>query len=152
MLSAKQVIAGLIGLVHFNSVVAQLTQTYNVDSLRQVLTTELNDTNRIWALNNLGRNIQNSDSILESADEAISLSRKIGFAKGEVEAYNNVGYLFNQKGNYPRALKSYLKAIQLGETANYLPGLRRSYNSIATVYLYLKDTRRVLRMQRKRIT
>ena len=46
----------------------QTIQTYNIDSLKQVLSTDLHDTNRIWALNNLGRNIQNSDTILVLAE------------------------------------------------------------------------------------
>ena len=127
----------------------QTIQTYNIDSLKQVLSSDLHDTNRIWALNNLGRNIQNSDTILALADQAISLSQRIGFAQGEAEAYNNIGLWFNQKGNYPKALQNYLKSIQLSESVNYEAGLKRSFNSISTVYLYLKDYNTCLAYARK---
>jgi tetratricopeptide (TPR) repeat protein len=120
---------------------AQTVQTYELDSLKEVLSTNLSDTNRIWALNNLGRNIHDSDSTLLLANQAIELSRRIGFVKGEAEAYNNIGLWFNQKGNYPRALEGYLKAIQLAETINFEGSLKRSFNSISTVYLYMKDYR-----------
>lgn len=126
---------------YFSSAVAQTTQTYNVDSLKTILSTNLHDTSRIWALNNLGRNIQNSDTTLVLAEQAISLSQRIGFKKGEADAYSNIGYWFNQKGNYPKALEHYLKSIQISESINYEAGLKRSFNSISTVYLYLKDYR-----------
>ncbi len=129
----------LLLAVGFKEVPAQTTQTYNVDSLINILSGKLNDTSRIWALNNLGRNIQNSDTTLVLAQQAIRLSRQISFKKGEAEAYNNVGYWFNQRGNYPKALESYLHAIQLAESVNFEAGLMRSYNSISTVYLYLKN-------------
>jgi hypothetical protein len=123
----------------FTAVSAQTTQTYNIDSLKQILSTDLQDTNRIWALNNLGRNIPNSDTTLLLAEQAIALSRKVGFKKGEAEAYNNIAHWFNQKGNYPKALEYYLSSIKLSESINYEAGLNRSFNSISTVYLYLRD-------------
>src|SRR5687767_15363449 len=103
-------------ITNCSEISAQTIQTYNLDSLKQVLSTDLHDTNRIWALNNLGRNIQNSDTILVLAEEAIALSQRNGFTRGEAEGYNNIGLWFNQKGNYPKALQNYLKSIQLAES------------------------------------
>ena len=142
MSSLVKILLGVLLVTNFSGISAQTIQTiqtYNIDSLKQVLSTDLHDTNRIWALNNLGRNIQNSDTILALADQAIALSQPIGFTRGEAEAYNNIGLWFNQKGNYPKALQNYLKSIQLSESINYEAGLKRSFNSISTVYLYLKD-------------
>ncbi|HTE12316.1 MAG TPA: hypothetical protein VK645_15135, partial [Chitinophagaceae bacterium] len=51
-------------LTSFTGVTAQLTNTYNTDSLKQILLAARRDTDRIWALNNLGRNIQNSDTTI----------------------------------------------------------------------------------------
>jgi len=126
-------------ITNCSGISAQTIQTYNLDSLKQVLSSNLNDTNRIWALNNLGRNILNSDTALTLAEQTIALSQRIRFTKGEAEAYSNIGAWFNQKGNYPKALEGYLKSIQLSESVNYEAGLKRSFNSISTVYLYLKD-------------
>ena len=118
---------------------AQTQLIYNIDSLKRVLSTDLSDTNRIWALNNLARNIRNTDSIPILTEQAIALSRKVGFVKGEAEAYNSLALWYNQNGNYPKALERYLRSIKLSESINYKSGLIRSYNSISTVYLYLQD-------------
>jgi tetratricopeptide (TPR) repeat protein len=123
----------------FTDIIAQTRLIYNIDSLKKVLSTDLSDTNRIWALNNLARNIRNTDSIPVLTEEAIILSRKVGFVKGEAEAYNSLALWFNQNGNYPKALENYLRSIKLSESINYKDGLKRSFNSISTVYLYLQD-------------
>lgn len=128
-------------LISFSETFSQLTLTYDVDSLKRILETNLSDTNRIWALDNLGRNIHDSDTTVVLAHQAITLAQKIGFKKGEAEAYNNIGYWFTQKGNYPKAIENYLKAIQLAESANYEEGLKRSFNNIAGVYCFLKNYR-----------
>ena len=141
VLPARKIFFIAACLIQAIIVTGQTTQIYNIDSLKKVLSTALHDTNRIWALNNLGRNYQNSDTVLLLAEQAIVLSQRIEFKKGEAEAYNNMGYWFNQKGNYPKALEYYLKSIRISESVNYLPGLKRSFNSISTVYLYLKDYR-----------
>ena len=128
-------------LTSFTGVTAQLTNTYNTDSLKQILLAARRDTDRIWALNNLGRNIQNSDTTIILAEQAIALSQKAGFKKGEAEAYNNIGYWFATKGNYPKALRNYLASIKFSESVNYEAGLKRSFNNISYVYLSLKDYR-----------
>ena len=130
---------------------AQMQLTYNIDSLKHLLSNDLSDTNRIWVLNNLGRNISNSDTTVILSEQAIALSQKIGFVRGEAEAYNNIAYWFNQRGNYPRALDYYLRAIKLSEGDHYEAGLNRSYNSISTVYLYLKDYNTSISYARKAI-
>jgi hypothetical protein len=83
---------------------AQTRLIYNIDSLKRVLSTDLADTNRVWALNNLARNIRNTDSIPILTEQAIALSQKVGFPKGEAEAYNSLALWYNQNGNYPKAL------------------------------------------------
>jgi tetratricopeptide (TPR) repeat protein len=124
---------------YFSDLNAQTRLIYNIDSLKTVLSTDLSDTNRVWALNNLARNIRNTDSIPILTEQAIALSKKVGFVKGEAEAYNSLALWYNQNGNYPKALEYYLRSIKLSESINYKAGLIRSYNSISTVYLYLQD-------------
>lgn len=123
----------------FTDLAAQTQLIYNIDSLKRVLSTDLADTDRVWALNNLARNIRNTDSIPILTEQAIVLSQKVGFVKGEAEAYSSIALWFNQNGNYPKALENYLRSIKLSESIIYKDGLKRSFNSISTVYLYLQD-------------
>ncbi|MEJ0031611.1 MAG: tetratricopeptide repeat protein [Bacteroidota bacterium] len=136
-------------VVGCGEVLGQTRLIYNLDSLKRVLSTDLPDTSRIWALNNLARNIRNTDSIPALAEEALALSQKIGFVKGEVEAYANMALWHNQNGNYPKAIENYLRCIKLSESINYKQGLTRSFNSISNVYLYLHDYATSLSYARK---
>jgi tetratricopeptide (TPR) repeat protein len=129
----------MVTLLSGSCAISQTIQTYNIDSLKQILSTDLPDTSRIWALNNLGRNILNTDTTLLLAEQAIMLSSKLNFKRGEAEAYNNIAYWFTQKGNYPKALENFLKAIQLAEEVGFDAGLKRSFNNISGVYWSLKD-------------
>jgi tetratricopeptide (TPR) repeat protein len=135
-------------LMSFYDCPAQLILTYNIDSLKKALVNS-EDTNRVWTLNNLGRNIVNSDTTLILADEAIKLSRKLNFVKGEAEAYNNIAYWNNMKGDYYKALENYLTSVRLSESVGYEAGLKRSYNSMGTVYIYLKDYQTALTYSRR---
>lgn len=146
--SWKILVAAIAMMLAYDSR-GQLVLTFNVDSLRAALATSKEDTNRVWVLNNLGRNIVNSDTTLGLADEAIVLSKKLKFIKGEAEAYNNIAYWHNMKGDYYKALENYFTSVKLSESIGYEAGLKRSYNSMGTVYIYLKDYPTALSYSRK---
>ncbi len=148
MKPSRKILLFLIVLMSVCDCPAQLILTYNIDSLRKALVSS-EDTNRVWTLNNLGRNIVNSDTTLILADEAIKLSRKLNFVKGEAEAYNNIAYWHNMKGDYYKALENYLTSVKLSESVGYEAGLKRSYNSMGTVYIYLKDYQTALTYSRR---
>ncbi|MGC3945805.1 MAG: tetratricopeptide repeat protein [Chryseolinea sp.] len=117
----------------------QSIQTDNIDSLRQALKHPANDTSKIWAMLNIARNIPDSDTSLVLSEQALVLAQQMKFSRAEAEANNNLGYWYNQLGNYPRSLSYYLRAIKIAEGINYGRSLKRSYNSISTVYLYIGD-------------
>jgi tetratricopeptide (TPR) repeat protein len=139
----------MLALMAVHHCQAQLILTFNVDSLRAALAESKEDTNRVWALNNLGRNIVNSDTTLALADQAIALSKKLKFVKGEAEAYNNIAYWYNMKGDYYKSLENYFTSVKLSESIGYEAGLKRSYNSMGTVYIYLKDYQTALGYSRR---
>lgn len=118
---------------------AQSIQTDDIDSLRRALKNPPNDTSRIWAMINIARNIPDSDTSLTLSEQALALAQQLEFTRAEAEANNNLGYWYNQLGNYPRSLSYYLRAIKIAESIHYDRSLKRSYNSISTVYLYLGD-------------
>jgi signal transduction histidine kinase len=61
------------------------------------------------------------------------------FPKGEASSINTNATLYNQLGNYSKALEYYLKTLQILEK-NHFPDLSGSLNNIGLVYANLKDT------------
>ena len=78
-----------------------------------------------------GRNI---DSVLLMATKGIELADSIGFKKGKALNCLSMGVGLSGKGNYPEAIKYYLKSLKLSEELN-LEGLSGNvYTNIAIAY------------------
>jgi signal transduction histidine kinase len=89
-------------------------QTNVADSLKQLLKTETKDTSRVVLLVNLALTYQHSkpDTMLLLAQQALSLSKKAGFTKGEAGSLNIIATVFLHTGNYPKSLEAYLQALK----------------------------------------
>ena len=112
------------------------TQIHEVDSLKQLLQKEKTDTGRVLMLAELSRAYHDSkpDSALSLAMEALSLSRQIGFVKGEAVSLNRIGGAFGVLGNYPGEIQSYLEALKINERINNLDGTQRNLGNIGIFY------------------
>jgi len=111
-------------------------QTNVTDSLKQLLKTETKDTIRVNLLVNLAITYQYSktDTALLLAQQALSLSKKTDFTKGEALSLNRIGSIFNITGNYPRALKLNLEALKKCEALRDKEGIARALANIGNVY------------------
>jgi len=76
--------------------------------------------------------------------EALSISRRIGFEKGEAVSLNRVGNVYFVTGNYPKAMEAFLKALKINEETDNLDGIRRNYNNIGIIYRAQGDFRQAL--------
>jgi tetratricopeptide (TPR) repeat protein len=121
-------------------------QTAVIDSLNKVLLRTGQDTNRVLLLVELAANYQflNSDTALSSTDEALKLSRKLNFVKGETKAISRQGEVRHLRGELPLALEAELTAIQLSRKYNYPDGEAESLNFIAAIYSVLGEYRQAL--------
>lgn len=89
-----------------------------IDSLRNVLKKQTNDTNTVNTLNKLSENlwaIGNYDSSLACANKAQALAEKISFKKGMASALSNIGLYYYTQNNYPKALEYQLKALNINQ-------------------------------------
>lgn len=131
----KIILLLLTGLIAI-SIHSQTTQAFKRDSLRLALQKEKTDTGRVLLLAELAYQLHESkpDTALVLALEALSLSRRIGFEKGEAASLNRVGNVCNVLGNYPKAMEVYLQALKINEKIDNLDGIRRNYNNIGSVY------------------
>ena len=112
-------------------------QTRQRDSLKAVLKTAKEDTNKVNILNSLSRgyrNIQCLDTSLQYANVAVSLARILGFKKGEAKAFETKGLVYDNQGNYPDALKNDFACLKLREDIGDKEGTANIYLSIGMLY------------------
>ena len=129
------------------------SQNNKVDSLLQVLKTAKDDSGKVMALNACSWQMINAGDYAQAkqyANSALALSGKINYKKGEAEALNNIGIIYDDQGNYPEALKNHFTALKIREemlkllienSVNSSDELRickksiaASYNNIGIIY------------------
>ncbi|MBK9249830.1 MAG: tetratricopeptide repeat protein [Ignavibacteria bacterium] len=118
-----------------------------VDSLQRLLTTTLHDTTRANLMIQLGREYwdSNPDKAGEYARQAITVSERIGYKKGLGGAYNILGGIADDRGNYMKALELHKKALQFRREVNDTSGMSASLGNIAIVFMHLGDINEALR-------
>ena len=121
-------------------------QTNTIDSLKRLLQNEKQDTSRVMQLYRLSTNYMYSkpDTALLLAQQSLSLSNKIGFAKGEALSINQIGTVFTSTGNYLKALQLHLKALKIAETSQDQKTIAVVLGGIANDYANTGDYRRAI--------
>jgi tetratricopeptide (TPR) repeat protein len=112
-------------------------QTHIIDSLKQALKTERDDSDKVNALNTLSSRlcrIGRYDTSMTCANSAQNLAEKVGFKKGLAEAYNNMGVVCENKGNYPKALDYEFMALKMDEEMGYKRGIAMNTGNIGNIY------------------
>lgn len=86
-----------------------------------------NESQRLW---------ENSayTNALKYAKNALLLSRKTGYLKGEADAYNNIGIIHDYQGQYAESLSNYFKALPIQKKIKDEEGLSYTYNNIGLIY------------------
>jgi len=137
----------LIALIMFVSGLQIIRgQVTNIDTLKTLLAQTGQDTNRVLLLVELAATYQffNSDTALSLTDEALELSRKLNFKKGEVLAISRQGEVRHLRGELPQALEAELTAIQSSRIYNFPHSEGESSTFIAIIYLDLGEYRKAL--------
>ena len=121
-------------------------QTNVTDSMKQLLQKEKTDTGRILLLAELSFQLHESkpDTALLLALEAIALSKRIGFKKGEAASLNRIGNAFSVLGNDPKAMECFLQALKINEKINNIDGVARNLGNIGNIYREQGDYRKAL--------
>lgn len=68
------------------------------------------------------------------AIEALSLSQRIGFLKGQAASFNVIGLAYFALGNSSKAMAFYIKALKLNEKIDNPQGIARNLNNIGNIY------------------
>ncbi len=122
-------------------------QTHEIDSLKQLLKKEKTDTGRVLILSDLAFKLAESkpDTAMTLAMQALELSRRIHYQKGEAISLNRIGNSYIVVNNYAKALAVWLEALKINEKINNPDGEHRNLNNIGTVYRDQGDYRLALR-------
>jgi tetratricopeptide (TPR) repeat protein len=117
-----------------------------INKLKQLLQDENRDTSRVLLLEKLSFAYLNSkpDNALLFAQEALELSRDIGFEKGEAASLNRIGTVLSSIGNYPLALENLFKALAINERINNEYGKMKNLGNIAIIHSDQQDNREAL--------
>jgi two-component system NtrC family sensor kinase len=115
------------------------TSHYLADSLKRVLTQTSADTTRVSLLTNLARvyRFYNPDTALILTQQALLLSRKLNFTRGEVRALNVFGSMMQSLGEYPKALEFEFEALSISKKSHDREAEATSLAFIGSVYIQL---------------
>ena len=121
-------------------------QTNRIDSLQQLLKTETKDTSRAMLLADLAYAYLYSkpDTSLLLAQQALLLSKKEGYTKGEAASLNRIGNVFLTTGNYPKALEAFLQSLKKSESIGDKGQIAVVTGNIGNVYSAQGDYRQAL--------
>jgi tetratricopeptide (TPR) repeat protein len=109
-------------------------QAIEVDSLRKLLATTTEDTVRIDVLCDLSFYEQNFHAGLKLAKEALALSKKIGYKKGECSSLFQMGNQYLTVSNSTMALHYFLEALKISEEINDKASRGACYMAIGLIY------------------
>ncbi len=116
------------------------------DSLTVKLKTLGQDTNRIKCLNELAFTIKYSNPKLaeEYCNEVLPLAEKLKFYRGLAFANKLKGILFDEKGNYPEAINSYMRSLSFSKKIDDKMATARTEANIGIVLRKLKKDREAI--------
>ncbi len=109
-----------------------------IDSLQNLLSTEINDTTRIIILNQIGWAYLkiNKDSSMFFANEALK-ENKGEYPKGLIRSYNTLGAIEYYKSDFYSAIAYYDKALTECYKIDSKKGIARTANNIGIMYKVL---------------
>jgi signal transduction histidine kinase len=131
-------------LICFSSAIAQQNK---VDSLTRAYRKNPQDTTLIHLLEEKSGTVYlttNTDSGMICARQALALSRKINFKKGEARGLSLVANYLNLAGDLPGSLATTFQALPIAREINDTRGLMSCYNTLGLVYSTLKDHKKAL--------
>jgi tetratricopeptide (TPR) repeat protein len=108
-----------------------------IDSLKNVLTTQKEDSSRVKTLNILADKLIKSEEYEDGelyTHQAMELAVQLGYKKGEVKANTNLANINFQNDRFPEALKFYTDALKISDEIGFRQGSAAAHNSMGVVY------------------
>ncbi|MDP2387340.1 MAG: tetratricopeptide repeat protein [Bacteroidota bacterium] len=126
----------------------------NIDSLKLALSNEKEDTSKIFILEQLVENISDDNVWPVYNEQLLQLSEKVAQNKnvrikqvgkeGLADAFNNVGFIYNNQGDIPKALDYFGRSLKIQEEINDKQGIAEALSNIGVIYYYQNDKEKAL--------
>jgi tetratricopeptide (TPR) repeat protein len=106
------------------------------DSLKTLIKNERRDASRVLLLIDLGNTYRTNkpDKAMHLALDALSISQRISFTKGEAISLNLIGEIYRIEGNSAKAMTAYLESLKLNEKINNQAGIASNFNNMGLIY------------------
>ncbi|NVO03492.1 MAG: sensor histidine kinase [Bacteroidetes bacterium] len=126
----------ILAFLVLNSLLAFSQGNKIIDSLETCLKSAKEDTNKIKILDDLSWKNASVDSkkAEKYALEQLILSKRLGFVKGEANAYVNFGSICYMQNNFPNAIKNFNIAYELKSKLKDRVGAAGLINNIGMIY------------------
>ncbi|MCW8897511.1 MAG: tetratricopeptide repeat protein [Flavobacteriales bacterium] len=123
----------------------------NLDSLSKYISSASEDTTKVEALIKLGKKLRNGqvDSATKIFEQALQLSKKIKWKKGEALAYGTLATCKSIQSDYPGAIEYYYNALAIHEELNNLDGVAVMYAGLGVLYKNTNDLEKALELHNK---
>lgn len=114
-----------------------VAETDKIKTTEGALQSATEDTVRVQLLNRLGKMFYMSngyDSAIYYSNLALNLALKIDYMAGIGSAYNNIGNVYSDRGDFPQALQNYFRAQDIYERYGLKKKLAGTYNNIGIIF------------------
>ncbi|MBL0048130.1 MAG: tetratricopeptide repeat protein [Bacteroidetes bacterium] len=121
-------------------------QNSEIDSLKKVIASLPDDTNKVNTLNTLAKSYfsTNADEAIQTSNKARDLAEKINFTKGVALALKNSGIGFYKKGQYVEALNDWELSKKIYEKAGDKKGVANMLSNLGVIYRDQADDEKAL--------
>jgi len=126
---------------------ASFAQRRKVDSLRNAVKNQQNDTSKVKTLNILSEKLwlnSQYDTSMICANDAQVLAEKLDFKNGLAGALGNKGVIYWYKGNYAQSLECYFKALPINQKIGNKLNIIANLGNIGLVYQYQENDAKAL--------
>lgn len=130
-----------------------LAQSRKLDSLKSVLATLPEDTNRVntWIAICTQQEGMHADSVFNTAQKALALSKKLGYKSGEAYVYNYFAFACQKQGKLLKAADYLLKSTEIFQSINKTAALPALYNNLAILYAIAGEEANAVKFSNKSI-
>ncbi len=125
-----------IVLITSSSFISYSQYQHTTDSLIKVLKSQKDDSLKVKTLSNLCAEYSgnNSKIAMGYAEQELELARKINYKHGIAAAYNDIGIVYHDEGNFPLSLDYYLKSFKAHEENGDKLAASRVLINVAVLY------------------